>query len=464
MSQLVALNPNTTSATIGNNTVLDLMKQVMRETQLGEFFATGGAAADGTVSMVDMRHLGGQYSKEYWRGAWFFLPQSGEFRPVRRFIPEEGRISWDEPLDDVDNKLDYGYMLIRWPHPEVLLQHIIDTFNQDVWLPTVSATSFVPDFDMELHPSSVSLWWDADPGVTVTKDSTPPLSHGLRCLKVAATTNPGAASPVAGFAIAENKGYHLSVMAHSSGGGSRAYIKCVDRATAHVIAEHSWDGQGWARMFIDLQIGTTTEVVDIELGCDTTGKYARFKDLIFYPFGERNIPLPGWVREADQVKKIFRLDAEHFENPELWLASYQGRSQAGWVPQIDKLATSGPGQLTSHTGRLEDPLYFVAKRQLDLDGPYIGGDDYVDGNYDPVHTSLFNINMVWAVAALKMRLYQAMDAWPGSASYDKDWLKAQKQTVERQKNQCMMTASREMDRFLTADEVPLHYKRNFYGS
>jgi hypothetical protein len=281
---------------------------------------------------------------------------------------------------------------------------------------------------------------------------------------VDAASNPGAAWPKSGFAIANNKGFHLSVMAQSSGNGASAYLKCIDRDTSNVIAEHSWDGQGWARMFIDLQIGSSTSLVDIHLGCDTTEEYARFKDLIFYPYGVQSIPLPGWVREADQVKKVFRLKPEHFENPEIWLASFQGRHQAGWVPQVDKFATSQPGQLTSHTGTLNDPLYFVGRRQLDLDGPYIGGEDYAQGHYTPLRISLFNINMLWAVAALKMRLYQAMDAWPGSASYDKDWLKAQKTMVERQKNQCMMSASREMDRFLAADDVPMHYKRNFYGS
>lgn len=442
-------------------TMLQLYEQVLRETQLGEYYR-GGDATLGSVSLDDPELRTVRRPREFWRGAYWWNPVetgSSTFREVANYVPAEGKVEWQVPAAGT---LSAGYFLMRWPHPLQFMHIIADTLREDVWLPTMTATSFVKDFDMEAMESLTATYWNA-PGATAEKyqDFT---IHGQQSLHVLdASGGFGYAEPDGGFAVVGGKGYHLSVLARAAEVASPVTLRVVDDDTSTVIAEKSWSGTTWGRIFIDLQLPADTTAISIRLvPSDSSSGY--FKDLIFYPYGVNSVPLPGWIREEAQVKAVFKLTPQQFADPDIWLPQYDGVREQDWAPFIDRFSDHEQAVLLSKTRVLQDPLYAYVKRPASVDGYTMNGRSWSTSEQVLSYSTQLSSNRDWTAAAVKLRLYAMMNSWPGAAAFDKDWIKGQVDLAQRVVNESRAQAARQFQLLEEAPSRPRMVRRNFYGS
>lgn len=388
MSTVIA---SATMLNSGGVTRADLFRKLALDTGL----LSVGTITDGdTQYFYDTNQLkSGQLSAAEWIGGWFRVSYTpthaapeGEIRPIVDFEPELGRGTL-EPF--LSSTLTAGDKYELWKINPTIAKDLTDQcLTNELFIPCWTVLSEVPDYDME---QTGTTYWTAGGSATVSKQTADPRlsSGGKQYLRVVS----GAAGDYARSSLLRvnpGKTVHVSAAVRCSAASTTAKLVLYDETNGVVLQSYTSTQLFPARIWFTFLIPSTCYSVSIRLTNVESGVTTEWDEVIFYAVSSSDIPLPWWVRNADQVKGIFELQAESI-GQQLWDTTLRGEDDA----RFDVIPNFGGGsrfKAQAREGYLDWPLFIYGSRNETT---------YADDNVD---TKYIDINLL--CACLKWKLYK----------------------------------------------------------
>lgn len=288
-------------------TLADLLRNVIKELGLGTYgTATGGSA----TTLIDTNELlSTQYNSNQWVGGWLQIVRDaggagaapeGESRPITTYAPATGTITVN-PGFSVAPAAGDSYIVWNYPNANKILELVNDCLRQDLYIPCWTILTEVPDGDMEQN--NITDWTAS--GTSVAKETLPTLSvdsspmWGKRWLKVSGT---GHAETTKNISVSPNKRYHFSALVLPQT-AAFASIQLRDATNNAEIGRVTAATRAMARLMGSFITPATCQQVSIRLAT-TSGSLAYFDEVCLYAEEAREIRLPWWVRQRNQVLGI----------------------------------------------------------------------------------------------------------------------------------------------------------------
>jgi hypothetical protein len=405
------LTASWTTAQVESLSRRSLIERFLRETGLGDYgTATGGS----TSTLIDTTLLQStEYPENYRKGEWLRIsfdagaagaaPQ-GEIRSVTKDEPEQGKLTVGTPFSAAPASGD-KYQTFRQLHPQRLLDFIDQILTNDLWLPAWQLLTEVPDGDME--QSNTTDWVGTN--ATVTKATAEPALNGSRWLSVATTSANGYAESGT-IRVIPGKTYHLSALVRTSAASTTAELIAYDKTNSAAITSKTSVLQNTARLWFKFAAPATCYQVSVRLANQENSKTSLWDDVVCFREGTKDIALPWWVKNEDQVKGVFRLRPETV-GTNLWDSALTGIIDGNrWTFQ-DNAQGRGQLRLVAQQGTINEPLYIYGTRNEPA---------FTDEN-----TDTRRIDGNWMQACLAYRVFAALMSSPNSGLLDMGWIKEQ---------------------------------------
>jgi len=374
----------------------DLIRQILRETRLGEYgTATGGS----TSTIVDTTKLKsdqfndtdfvGQWARiEYDAGGAAAAPE-GEIRPITAFAPSTGTLTVSPEFSAAPASTD-KYQTFRI-HPQIILDFIDQVVAQDAWVPCWTILTEVPDGDME--QSGVTEWTASN--ATVTKVSTEPAMMGSRWLSVA-TTSAGGYAQSATWRVRPSEKYHLSALVRANAASTTAKLIAWDVTNGAEIDSKTTTRQDVNRLWFEFTAPATCDQVAVRVANVENTVTTLWDEVCGYALNSASIRLPWWVKSSAQVKGVFRLSPDT-TGTDLWTAELRGERDNGW--DVADSWNGGSLALTSRHGTgLSQPLFIKGVRN--------------ETAFANENTEVKHLDAKWTVALVAYRLFESLAGAP----------------------------------------------------
>ena len=409
---MAVLSPVTeTLATVKGTTRNNLIKRVLRESKLGEYgTATGGS----TSYLEDTTKLkSSQYSDDDWVDGWLRISKNfdasgsapeASISPVTTYDPTtNGRVSIVPSFGTAVAASD-EYELWRFPHPQMVLDLIDDCLKNDIYLPCWTLLSELPDFDME--QDNTSDW--ASSSATISKQTSSPQMSGKRYLRVLTTAANGYARSVI-MNVEPSKQYYVSALVRCGDTSTTAKLLAYDETNSAAIDSKSIIRLGWVRLWFIFTAPATCYQISIRLSNEEDAVTTEWDDVILFGYDQQTISLPWWVKDFEQVKKVFRyIPSEQAGN--IVSAELRGEPDERW-DIVDTSFGRGKLQLKARVGAVTSPLFIFGVRNETA---------YDDDNAD---TKL--VDEDYLLACVLYKLYSSLAGEPKEGYLDAKWLQTQ---------------------------------------
>lgn len=400
-----------------------LLEALVRETGIGVY---GTATSGSTSTLVDTTALQSTgYLATDWQNGWAYISYDGggaaaapegEIRPITTYAPSSGTITVSPNWTIAPASTD-KYILFRYPHPQIVLDTIDDILTEELWMPTVTALSELPDYDME--NSGVTHWGTAS-NVTASKVSTAPELMGKRWLSLA-TTSANGYLPTKTVTVEPSTTYYISALVRCSAASTTAALIVYDETNSAAITPHG-GALTTTRQYVHRLYGTfttpsTCHQITIRLSNQENAVTSYWDEVILYAIGDADIALPSWVRNPDQVLGIMEM-APQGVNTNLQSNLYRGWRSNDWEIPHARIDTSGQLRAVSRFSHLTTrPLFIYGLRNEEA---------FSNNNTDYKH-----VPQNFLIAAAAFKVFQRLSANPISGTIDQAWITTQRELWRR---------------------------------
>jgi hypothetical protein len=377
--------------------VSTLFQRVLEEEDLG---VTGTATGGATDSLIDTTLLKSSlYPAEDYEGAWVRISETGdgaapmgEIRQIKEFIPEEGTIKVT-PFFSVAPDSGDTYQIWFQPHPQKVLNMLNNILKYDTVFPHMCMLTDLPDGDME-DSTAIPTYWNAD-GVGIDGSNSGKLAvrdsglrfEGRRYLKQ--VLNSGQTT---GYHESETMGcqpgqnMHISALVMTNDHASaQAKLSLWDKTNDQEIKSVTVTRQlHIVRLFIEnVTMPETCRSFTVRLyNMQESGQTGPvlWDSVLTFVYGEREIRLPAWVQEDDDIRAVFEwVDAANFNTIDRVNPGLQGDITNDWEPFVDAFS-DGYAILRSRNRVTTRPMYVLGARHEEAitnDTTLITNVDYV---------------------------------------------------------------------------------------
>jgi len=299
-----------------------------------------------------------------------------------------------------------------------VLDFIDDVLTQELWLPTTTALSELPDYDME--NSGITHWGTAT-NVTASKVSTEPSMMGKRWMSIATTAANGYL-PTKTITVEPSTTYYVGALVRASAAATTAALVVYDETNSAAITPNSGaltsTRQYTHRLWGVFTTPSTCNQITIRLSNQENSVTSLWDEVVLYAIGDRDIALPSWVRNRDQVLGVFESASQHIDT-NLQQGTYRGWRTGEWEINPSPVGTSGQLRLVSRYSKLgQNPLYIYATRNEEA---------YSNNNSDTKH-----ILRKFMLAAVAFKIFDRLSAHPLSGTVDQNWIIAQREKYMRE--------------------------------
>lgn len=293
-----------------------LHQRLLRDLHLGQY----GTSTDVTVGYIEdtNRLLNVAISPESMRGAWVRLVTDndekaaspyGEIRPVLRLEPRTGRLYVDPPLSSVPGDTTADYEIWRRVHPQDVIDVTNRVLQEEIYLPYWEWLSELPGGDFE--DALDDEVWEAIGGAAGTivsfaaGASYQRSRYGLRIVTTGAGDGYGSQS------VQVRPGAHIHVSAEllliTPELTSFPRLVVYDDSDDSEIASITIEEGPSKRYSLDFTVPSDVSRIYVAtVAGDATEVYWRISQVILQDLDARSLPLPRWIKNADQVKGVFR--------------------------------------------------------------------------------------------------------------------------------------------------------------
>lgn len=368
-----------------------LFRQLALDT--GLLFCGVATAGGDVATLYDTSNLKtSQGSPAEWIGGWLRISATtdnaapeGEIVPISDYEPDLGKIVFEPHLTVAPDAGDY-YELWKI-NPKITKDLLDQCLTKDLYLPCWTVLSEIPDHDME---QSHTTDWTAS-GATVTKQTAQPrLSNsGKRYLRVVSSAA-GDYARSAILRIEPNRTYHASAVARCSAASTTAKLVAYDETNGAVIESKTSNRLYPARIWFTFQAPATCYSISLRLTNVEAGVTTEWDEVTFFSVNAVDLPMPWWVKNADQVKGVFQLEPLTItEN--LWDSTLRGEDDARF-DTIPEYGGFGRFKAQARQGAINWPVFIFGARNETA---------YADDNAD---LKYLDPNLL--CACLKYKLYQ----------------------------------------------------------
>lgn len=386
----------------------NVLRRCLRETGFGHYgTATGGAG--GGAYLIDTTTLqSSQFSDENDVGAWLRIEYDAggssaapeaEIRPINEYSPGEGKYTLSPRFSAAVASGD-RYQVWRYIHPQVVLDTLDQVMKEDVWVPSWTLLTECPDGDME---QSHSTDWTGT-NATVTKVTTGAAMVGRRWLSVVSTSAGGYAAS-ATISVAPSRQYHVSALVRANAASTTAKLVAYDATNGAEIKSVTSTRLHNTRLWLEFTTPATCNQLVIRLVNVEDAVTTFWDEVCVYGMDQNTLLLPWWVKNAAQVKGIFRLTPGTLGDG-LWTPELFGALEPNlWDFQEDQ----GKLRLVKRrSGGISGPRYILGTRNETAWDSENGETKRVDANF--------------LAAALNFRLFNQLAYSPIAGTQNTEWL------------------------------------------
>ena len=394
----------------------ELLQRVLRESKIGAY---GTVTSGSTTTIVDTTKLKStQFNAQKWVGGWARIvydagdaaaAPEGEIRPITTYAPSTGTITVN-PAFSAGPAVGDRYELWLYPHPQDVLDLVDDVLTEDIFLPSWSVLTEVPDGDMEQN--NTTDWGSSN--ATLAKKSDEPAMAGARWLEVTTSAANGYAES-ATFGVEPGRSYYVGTLVLPTGAYT-AELQAWDATNSAEIDSMEFDDRYLSGIGFDFTVPATCKQVSFRLIGQENSSVIRWDELVFYPHSTPDIALPWWVKRKDQIKGLFRFERWVLGNNSKFPRLIRG-IQGQWGV-LDDSWGRGQLRLFKSSGQLALPIYLYGTRN-----PEAFSDDVTDAK---------RIDEKLLVSCTMWRFFDMLNNNPVASRLDSDWLNNRLEHWERE--------------------------------
>ncbi len=386
-----------------------ILERFLRDSGFGIY---GTATSGSTSTIVDTTRLqSAQYSDTEFENNWARVSvksggsgaaPEGEIRTISTFTPGAGKLTATPPFTVAPAVSDI-YQIWNYVHPQVILDTIDQICKEDVYLPTWTILSEIPDFDME--QSGTTEWTGANS--TLAKSTTEPRSNGKQYLTVAATSGNGYAK-CATLSVIPGHTYHLSALVRANAASVTASLIAYDETNSANISNKTTQTRVWGRLWFNFTAPATCYQVTVRLSTVENGSTTSWNGVALWGLSSYDIALPWWVKDGAQVKGFGR-GIQQDIGTSLWDANPRFSQDSNRWDFKDE--AFGRGQIRAVSkASISDPVYIFGMRN--------------ETAYSS-ETESKKIDANWMASRLGFLMFEQMQAIPNTGMMNMKWVENQ---------------------------------------
>lgn len=376
----------------------NLIKRILRETGYGQ---TGSCTSNGTTTtVIDTNNLQStQFNDRDHVGAFLYFSSGsgdGHIATVTTYAPSTGTLTFSPAIAASGTNSGVVYHLFRTPFsPRVLLDSLDTLVTQEWWTPCLTFLSEAADYDME--QSGTTAWSNAS-NTTIAKTAWSLANHegifGSQALSVTNTAANGYATPTNPFRATPGNNYYFGIfftptdptVAHT------ATFVIYDQSNSAAIETITTTSKTTVFIGTEVQAPSGCGLIQIRIGAQEDAVVGVFDELVAVDLQAYDMAMPWWVRNADQIKGVYRWESKQsIQGSNLYAPGWTGSKLQDFDYGITQFGSGGFRLLS------ESPIR----------GPL-----YVEGTRNEVawasNTEAKRINENWAVHVLGAQLFDMM--------------------------------------------------------
>ena len=382
-----------------------LIKRLFRETGLGTY---GSATSGSTTTIVDTGKLKStQYNDQEWVGGWARISKDAggaaaapetEVRPITTYDPETGTITVNPAFSAAVAASD-EYELWANPNPSEAMDVLDDILTEDVYVPAWEILTELPDGNME--QDNTTSW--SDTNATGAKATTNPM-EGVRYLTVTDSGSAGGYSQSVTMNVEAGKEYYISGAIRCEDASTSATLLAYDITNSADITSKTVSPLYMGRVWFMFTAPSGCKAIAIQLTTVEASKVTDWDSICLYPMGAREITLPWWVKEREQVRGVFNLTANEITTS-LLESTLRGYLDPRWDVQDSSHGNNRLKLVGTNGAVMSSPLYIYGIRNA-----LAYANDNSDGKFVPEYLLL---------SKLAHRVYVGLAKRPGNSSNTK---------------------------------------------
>lgn len=421
---------------------------------LREGFGEYGTVTSGTTStIVDTTELQSSiYPTDFYKGQWARISRDaagaaaapeGEIRVVTASAPSTGTLTVN-PVFSAEPAAGDFYQLFRYVRPKEVLDLLDQIMKEDAWLPCWTILTEVPDGDMEQNNTTD---WTAN-NATVTKISTEPAMWGKRWLSVV-TTSAGGYAQSNTLNVIPGETYHCSALVNVSAADTTAQMTIYDVTNSAILDRVESTYLSTVRIWTELTIPDTCHQIAIRLGNSENTVTSRWDEVCFMGLDQRDLPLPWWVKNQDQVKGVMQPIFERVGD-NTWLSLPKFLHDPNRWDFRDDAFGRGQLRVMSKYGKPEYPVYVFGTRNEEA--------------WANENTEKKNVSQNWLIARVLYLLFRKMNQPMRAGNLNMDWVKEQVTYWEKEWNRERRKQEERLSKSLQAEAASVTvYNGNHYA-
>ena len=337
----------------------EIFKRLLRNTGIGVYgTATGGS----TTTIEDTNQLKStQFSDREHVGGWGRIGKDAsggqaapenEQSPITTYAPSTGIITLNPAITAV--AANDEYQLWHMINPTMVKDMLDTLLVEEIYLPSWDILTEVPDGDME--QGNTTDWTDSN--ATGSKVTDEPRLSGIRSLEVVTSAINGYSRTVL-LGVEPSKPYHVSALTMPQGAFT-ATLQVYDETNSAAIDSKTFTSRYPARIHFDFTTPSGCLQISVRLIGAENSSTIRWTDVVLYPTDARDIALPWWVKNKNQVREIFQLQPNEVKS-NVWDGVLRGEKAIHWDIR-DSAFGRGQLRVVARQGTMSNPLFILGIR------------------------------------------------------------------------------------------------------
>jgi len=413
------LTTTQTTAQVESVVRRNVISRFGRDTGLVKY---GTATGGGTTTIVDTTSLkSSQFNADNFSTGWARISYDAggaaaapetEIRDISAaFAPSTGTVTttaFSAAVASGDKYELWGFV-----HPQTVLDTIDQVLTQDCYIPDWTLLTEVPDGDME--QSGTTDWTNSN--ATLSKATAEPQMWGRRYLNVLTTAAGGYATLATNIRVVPGRRYHFSTLVRCATASTTASLVIYDISNSAAISTKTTTSTVNVRLRTDFTAPVGCNFINIRAGSDEDAKNTCWAQMCLFSPESRDLPLPWWVREKQQVKAVMTCTFDSAGSSDLYQSVPRLSVDTGRWDVMDKAFGRGQLSVVSRHGPPSEPVMIMGTRN--------------ETAFDNDNTEVKRVDANWLAACLNYRVFDQLQSLPNSSLLSMSWVNQRMQKFER---------------------------------